>query len=401
MLESLYRFFSSLKLTFVLLCAATVLVFLGTMAQVEMGLYNAQSHFFRSLVVFWGPKGAGWQIPVFPGGYLIGTLLLINLATAHLRYYRAGRRKLGIALIHSGIVLLLLGQFATDMLQTESHMRLSEGETKNYSENGRYSELVVTDTTDPKVNTEVALAESSVAKGGEHSLPQLPLTVRVNEYYANAQPEFATSKSADVPIQGIGQRVNFQRLKPVTRMESRDVPAARVEVLAGGNSLGQWWVSNWFTEQQLANIIWRQASPALRKLMEQGQSFSYKGRNYQIAMRPVRYYKPYSLELVKFRHDKYPGTDIPKNFSSRVRILNPQHDENREVLIYMNHPLRYSGETYYQSGFDQNDPRVTILQVVRNPGWLTPYLACILVAVGMATQFLMHLFGFVGKWKTA
>ena len=49
----------------------------------------------------------------------------------------------------------------------------------------------------------------------------------------------------------------------------------------------------------------------------------------------------------------------------------------------MNNPLRYDGETYYQSGFDRNDARVTILQVVRNPSWLTPYVACILVSLGL------------------
>ena len=40
----------------------------------------------------------------------------------------------------------------------------------------------------------------------------------------------------------------------------------------------------------------------------------------------------------------------------------------------MNSPLRYGGETFYQSGYDENDPKVTILQVVRNPSWLTPYV---------------------------
>jgi hypothetical protein len=37
--------------------------------------------------------------------------------------------------------------------------------------------------------------------------------------------------------------------------------------------------------------------------------------------------------------------------------------------------------------------------VVRNPGWLTPYIGCALVAAGLVTQFLFHLVGFITKRK--
>jgi hypothetical protein len=90
------------------------------------------------------------------------------------------------------------------------------------------------------------------------------------------------------------------------------------------------------------------------------------------------------------------GTKIPKNFSSRVEIKRPDTGEDREVLIYMNNPLRYSGETYYQASFFPDDSG-TILQVVRNPSWLTPYVACVMVAAGLLIQFLSHLVGFAKK----
>jgi hypothetical protein len=105
---------------------------------------------------------------------------------------------------------------------------------------------------------------------------------------------------------------------------------------------------------------------------------------------------PFSLRLLEFKHDKYPGTDIPKNFSSRVRLQRPDTGEDREVLIFMNNPLRYAGETFYQASFDPDD-RGSVLQVVHNPGWLTPYLACGLVGVGLLIQFLMHLIPFLKR----
>ena len=81
---------------------------------------------------------------------------------------------------------------------------------------------------------------------------------------------------------------------------------------------------------------------------------------------------------------------------SRVRLISGETEENREVEIYMNNPLRYWGETYYQGGFEPGDT-VTILQVVRNPSWLTPYIACALVGAGLLIQFLSHLVGFAKK----
>ena len=57
---------------------------------------------------------------------------------------------------------------------------------------------------------------------------------------------------------------------------------------------------------------------------------------------------------------------------------------NRDVLIYMNNPLRYRGETYYQAGF-QKDDTASILQVVRNPSFVTPYIACIIVGCSVCS----------------
>ena len=73
------------------------------------------------------------------------------------------------------------------------------------------------------------------------------------------------------------------------------------------------------------------------------QTFTHEGHTYALSMRLRRQYLPYAFTLKQFRHDVYPGTDIPKNFSSLVRLQNPARGEDRDVLIYMNQPLRYDG----------------------------------------------------------
>ena len=111
MTRNVFNFFSSLKLTVVLLVLGCVLVFWGTLAQVHVGLYKAQNEFFRSFFIYWGPKSASWKIPIFPAGYLVGGILLINLVTAHFKRFRLSREKVGIWMVHVGLILLLLRVF--------------------------------------------------------------------------------------------------------------------------------------------------------------------------------------------------------------------------------------------------------------------------------------------------
>src|SRR3569623_1376057 len=97
-----------------------LLVFAGTLAQVNEGLWNAQSRWFKAFFIWWGPQGAHWQIPVFPGGYLVGSVLLLNLLAAHAKRFSWTPKKIGIQLTHFGVILLLVGQLVTDMASKES-----------------------------------------------------------------------------------------------------------------------------------------------------------------------------------------------------------------------------------------------------------------------------------------
>jgi hypothetical protein len=145
--------------------------------------------------------------------------------------------------------------------------------------------------------------------------------------------------------------------------------SAFVEPTAGGRSYGVW----------LASVA-----------INSPQSFTHEGHTYLMTMRLRRLYLPYAFTLKQFRHDVYPGTDIPKNFSSLVQVVNPSQKESREVLIYMNQPLRYEGKTFYQASFGKNDT-LSILSVVENPGWLLPYVSCVLVSIGLLVHFAIVL----------
>jgi hypothetical protein len=380
-MDSLIKFFSSIRLTVACLVLGMLLVFFGTMAQVELGLYKAQAEYFRSIVVFWAPKWASFKIPILPGGYLVGGVLVINLITAHYRRFGWTRNKAGLWMVHFGLVLLLVGQLLTDLLARESSLHLRLGETKNFSESDRQVEMVVSDVSQADADTVVAIPQSVLSGQREIQNQELPFTIRVKQFYGNSRVESRPAGSTNSPAatQGVGAMAVVRALPKVTEMDKRDVPSVVVELLNGQTSLGTWLVT---------------------EFLEEPQTVQAANRTFQLSMRLQRFYKPYSLQLLKFNHDLYPGTDIPKNFSSRVLLQRADTGEKREVLIYMNNPLRYGGETYYQASYDP-DNGGTVLQVVHNPSWLTPYFSCILVGVGLVVHFMIHLLGFTLKRRLA
>lgn len=384
MLNKLVNTITSLRLTVICLVLALGLVFIGTIAQVRLGLYIVQEQYFSSYLVWWGPQGSNFKFPVYPGGYLIGGVLLINLIGAHIKRFELNRKKFGIFIIHAGLILLLVGQLASQLFQVESYMAIDEGAHKNYSESGRASELAVIDVTDTNSNFVVAIPQQVLAERKEIAHASLPFKIKVASFYENADPKVA------------GSALSFQQQPFQVSMNKRNIPAANIEILTDEGSKGTFAVSNWQTEKNLIQVMADNFRSGFKMDLIQPGRFNYKGREYEVVMRPVRYYKPFTIQLLDFTHDRYPGTEIPKNFSSRIKLIRPETGENREVLIYMNNPLRYWGETYYQGGFEPGDT-VSILQVVRNPSWLTPYIACALVSLGLLVQFMSHLIGFAKK----
>ena len=388
MLDRIAKFFTSLRLTVVCLGFGVVLVFFGTLAQVDEGLYIAQTRWFRSFFIWWGPQGSGWQIPVFPGGYLIGCLLLLNLVAAHVKRFQATWKKLGINVTHAGIILLLIGQLVTDVLSRESQIRFVEGETKKYSESSLKNELIfMTDAASPKEDQIVSIPESLLKKKGEVRSQKLPFVIRLKEYYPNSDIR-ARGPMVDTgpppATQGIGLRAVVTPVAETRDMDKRNFPSAVIELVGAQGSLGTWLVSTDLIEPQ---------------------EFTLDGKTWRIALRPERHYLPYTVQLLKTTHDVYAGSDIPKNYQSRVRIENPGRGENREVDIYMNNPLRYEGLTFYQYQMAPGELAAnrdsSTLMVVRNPAWLTPYVGCVMVGGGMVIQFLMHLVGFISKRRLA
>jgi cytochrome c biogenesis protein ResB len=90
----------------------------------------------------------------------------------------------------------------------------------------------------------------------------------------------------------------------------------------------------------------------------------------------------FAIHLHDFVEEKYPGISTAASFESHVTV-HPAVGDPFEEKIYMNHPLIYSGYTFYQASFQRTPggEEITVLSVARDPGMTISFVGyCILVA---------------------
>ncbi|MCH8839210.1 MAG: cytochrome c biogenesis protein CcsA [Planctomycetes bacterium] len=312
-----------------------------------------------------------------------GSAGLVLLAGCH---YVFGRRA-GIVLLHSGIALLMFSELLTGLQAEEAQMRIVEGQTLNFAEDYRSVELAVTlKSGDEDVVTVVPqwMLREAFDSGQAIEHPDLPFAIRVVKYLPNAMTRLIQPGEEVIATRGEGL-LRLAEERPgttgVANEQTVDLPAAYVELLSkdGKQSLG-------------TVLLWAVPSPSF--IVE---PVEVDGKPFEVALRFKRLPKSYSVHLIDFRHDLYVGTDTPKNFSSEVRLLDPERHVDRTFKIWMNNPLRYGGDTLYQASFDRDNPHLTVLQVVTNSGWMIPYVACMLIGTGMLAHFGAVFFRFARR----
>lgn len=388
-MKSLFHFFSSLKLTVVLLSFSMFLIFFGTLDQVHYGIWQTQKLYFESYLVVWSyPEQfpayelLGWLKIPMPAGYTLGGLLFINLIAAHITRFKMSWKKSGIFLVHFGLILLLVSELMTDILAVESQMPVDEGGRSNYSTAFRQNELVFINRGQDDHDSVHAIPSKLLRPGKTMDVPDTPLSIRTVSWYPNSEIGRATEGGSVETLATRGAAVKMGIVvtpkEEVYAEGEINTETAYIEVLGPEGSLGIWMVSN---------VIDDRFPPQMVQLGEE---------EWEIALRFTRYYHPFEVELIDFKHDKYPGTEIPFNFSSEVKVHHSDASKDQKALIHMNHPLRYEGLTFFQASFANQD-RTSIFQVVKNPGWILPYISVLLMGLGMIVQFGMHFIKFLSK----
>ncbi|HWE96190.1 MAG TPA: cytochrome c biogenesis protein CcsA [Tepidisphaeraceae bacterium] len=404
---------ASLRLTVGLLFISMVLVLAGTTAQRDMGIQDVLHNFFRT---WWAkiyfhyfqptPASGHSYIPGWfplPGGKTLILLLLANLLAAHTVRFKFNRKRVGIILIHFGLILLLVGEMVTGAYAVESRMRIDVGGSSNWTGDTREAELAFVDTSPKDGNDHVVISqdmlERAAASGQAIRDSRLPVEVKVVRWYENAALRFPMERTSSSDAIDRLADTGADSVFGITRMpkwngteSATDMPAAFIMLSKEGKTLGTYLVTSRFDPVNGNDPV-----PMLNG--RKPQQLSVGGKTYELSLRFKRDYKPYTISLAKFTHDRFLGTDIAKDFASDVRLVDPARHVDRTARIWMNHPLRYlgSGETFYQASFDEKHDAFTILQVVSNPGWLVPYFACGIGALGLVIHFGTSLYTFAKR----
>jgi ABC-type transport system involved in cytochrome c biogenesis permease subunit len=394
---------ASLRLTVFLFVLSMILIFCGTLAMMDLGLYSVLARYFRSgfvwipLQIFVRFGQVFFGVPPntqisgsfpFPGGWSIGAVLLVNLLAAHATRFRCTWKRSGVLVLHAGIILLMLGELITGVFSVESNMIVPLGGSTNYVQSFERYELAFVGPGDAAHDSVTVVPDRLLQHGGTIRNEELPVDVEVTRYLSNsALTEEPPTPGENPATRGFGVRfgvVERPAGRGVDSEQKADTPSAYLTLRdkKSGAALGTYLVSFWINPQKV----------------------EIDGTNYEMSLRRQRSYRPFSFQLEELKHENYTGTRLAKRFASLVRIVDPERGEDREALIHMNHPLYYRGETFYQSQVDvdkRTGVEFTGLQVVRNPGWLLPYIACTLVAGGMTAHFLILVLSFLGRIDAA
>ncbi|MEM7452798.1 MAG: cytochrome c biogenesis protein CcsA [Planctomycetota bacterium] len=297
-------------------------------------------------------------------------------------------RKAGIVLLHLGIAGLMVNEIYVTMTNEEQRMQIKEGQTVNTTFDVRSNELVVVDRSDPETDRIVTIPHSKIFEGAVIEHDDFPFTIEIADFYRNS--DTFPSETGTRASEGLGQFF-ISNEKPV---------------VAGAAASSETNMASCYVRIYEKNEDEDDEEKLLGEwLLGQGLYLAYgmdtvtvDDKQWNLALRFKTAYKPYEVTLTDVQREDYLGTEVPRWYSSDIVFVDPENGVETNQKIIMNNPLRYSGETFYQSGYDmRNGTESTVLQVVRNRGWMTPYVCCMLVVVGLVAQFGSSLLTFIEK----
>ncbi|MBI1832075.1 MAG: cytochrome c biogenesis protein ResB [Planctomycetes bacterium] len=380
---------ADLRITVVLFALSLVLVFWGTLAQVDNGVWTVVHKYFRSAfvfvplkVVFFNCLENSEAVIPFPGGWLIGAAMFVNLLAAHAVRFSLSWARAGILLTHAGIIVMMVGEVITGLAAQEGQMVIMIGQTGNTVIDNRTCELAIIHTLDDKKDDVVAISSRRLYEGAVVEHDKVPFKIEVTEFMANTKLlDNAKNRKADKGFGRVHVAEPVPEVSGVDPKQTVDLPSIYATLTTrDGKPLGKWLFSTRFGDPQWLEV---------------------DGKKYQVILRFKQSTLDYNLHLTDFKHDVFAGTQTAKDFHAYVRLIDPTTQTDRPVEIYMNSPLYYRGRTFYQSSWttDERTGKATgtILQVVSNPGWLLPYISCGIAGIGLLIHFGITLYRFLGR----
>jgi hypothetical protein len=309
-----------------------IILVLGTLAQRYIGIYEAEKLFFASFIVWLGP------IPT-PGMYSLLTLMGVGLILKLILKSPWNAISAGNIITHLGALLLLVGAFLTAYSSEEGFIVLGEGQKGNVISDYHAREIAIY----KHDNLILTLPRESLREGD--TLAQLPFSASIEQTCRNCTMEEGQLTPA-----------------PLRKEDEENLFGVRISV--DGKSY----------------IVSEAGGPA---------TITHGEDTYILVAQKQGRPLPYTVQLKQFTKFTYPGTSVAEEYESIVRIIDGE--VSWQAPIRMNEPLRYKGYTLYQSSFLQVDGETySVLAVVKNAGRVFPYIASIVMCLGLLVHIIMR-----------
>lgn len=332
---------------------------LGTLAQKYIGLYQATKIYFSDLVIWLGAL----PLPGFP---ILMAIMGVNIIAKLWFKSPWSLRHSGIIVAHLSVALLLFGGLLTALMSEEGFLDLAEGQSKSFASDYHMREFVVLDVTN---NQRIqAWPHLDLSAGQTVQSDALPFTIKILETCQNCKIEKRETFDEAFNYNGMAQ---FMRLT------------------AGDLKLQN--------EENMSGLAFKVSGPKI----EQPQIFvsledvprwpevTINDVTYRMMVQKIKRSMPFSVELIDVEKIVHPGTALAREYQSHVRIRDERGEW--ESLIRMNEPLRYRGYTLFQSSFSQSQVgEVSVLAVVRNVGRSFPYIAGLIMALGLVMHMIFR-----------
>jgi ResB-like family len=415
----LFRFLRSFGLATTVLSLLLLVTYLGTIEQVEHGLYESQKKYFESFFVtsidvacclraMHIPYQGSFDLPVYilPGGYLLMVVLGINmllggivrlhkelvwlaklplrLVTGRFGELSPAPRAVGVLIAHMSIVFMLFAGLVSLYFKKDGAMSLREGQTADEFQSFHDSVIEIERLSPaPKDGKRTSMVidgdhfqDLVAGKGRTFTSKELPFELMVMNYELNCVPRRAEGQETN---RSVVDGFFLQPLKEELEQERNTDGAYVTAKLKDG------------TEQ--SGILWRfSAAPLSIKAGDEVWGVALNRRAWKL---------PFSVKLDDFKREVHPGTEKARRFTAEVTVNDRGNDLKK--IITMNEPLRSRGFALFQQSFDMGqgeDGSVresSTIQVVQNPSDHWPLISCIAAGIGLLIHMIWQLVRYLRK----
>ena len=361
-IKQLIKFISSPKVFSYTVVWLIVIVFFGTIAQKDVGLYASQVKYFSSYYFLF----AGF-LPL-PGGRITIIIMTVNLASSLFKKNLWKMKKLGIIIVHIGGLLLLIGGGITAKFSAEGNMVIGEGESSDHVDDYHDMELAFVNTSLEDSLEYTIFDAPLLGEGKRIKYDKLGIQIDIIDHIKNVRIESRISPADSIYKGFLNDFVIIPKQPDKENTQNRPGLIFKIEG-TGKETDG---IYGAFLGQRVPD------------------TFEIGGELFFTEFRRKRTYLPFAIELLDFKKVMHPGTNVAKSFSSEVNLI--ENKIPRRVLIQMNEPLRHRGYTFYQASFvDGLDKETTVLATVKNYGRMFPYISSIIMSIGLLIHLLINL----------